>query len=286
MDSKCIVKCANPACGRQLSIPTDRGKIRVTCPSCKMQWCWSPSEAVPEMRELPFRCAVSGQRFRVAFGRYHPNHKYRVVHVSLEAVQQAPPAAPPSAGSLLTKLLDSFHDRGRIAHDSSESPRQAPPRLQSSSHSLLTRLRESIVPQQSSQPLQPSNSGPRDSQAFDANEFDFAGWYCPCCGYCRDAPVYPPFVRCGTCDECVCCGRVTRVNASVATFECHDGCKGGGRLSGQLMTTLKGSPIDPTLPSAALADRSGLKPAAELPASPVPRERARLPDRPRLGDKP
>jgi hypothetical protein len=198
------------------------------------------------MRELPFRCALTGKRFNVAFGRYHPNHKYRVVHVSLTAAIEAPSTPQPTTRPLLTKLLGPFRPAAKPA----SSPKPA----------SLAR------------------------QNFDASEFDFGGWYCPCCGYSRDVPAYPKFVRCGTCKEYVCCGRVTRVSPGIETFECHDECKGGGRITGHI-ETFDGTPISASLGSTATLNPSAPKPKDAIHNSEVPKRIIPPSDQTLLGDK-
>jgi hypothetical protein len=38
--STTILPC--PSCRRRLRIPTDRGKLLLTCPVCRTRWAWSP----------------------------------------------------------------------------------------------------------------------------------------------------------------------------------------------------------------------------------------------------
>ena len=281
MELKRIVKCINPACDQRLSVPTNRGKIKVTCVRCKTQWVWSPSESAPEMRELPFQCAATGKRFKVAFGRSDANHKYRVVHVSAEPVLEASADSQPSARPLLTRLREVF-----LPKKSDESPDQtvlaieAPSNSQLSERSLLTKLREVFLPSKSEKPsalvLQ------SQSHAFDATEFDFSGWYCPCCGHSRDVPVHPQFVRCGVCKECVCGARVIHVSPDIKTYECHDGCRSTGRIVGHI-ETFDGSSIAGSMPSAAQPDSpTTLKPAAGTHNPQIPNKATAPPDDPPL----
>ncbi len=243
MDPKCVIKCVNPTCEQLLSVPTGLGTIKIRCVQCKTQWTWSPEEDAPEMRELPFRCALTGKRFNVAFGRYHRNHKYRVVHVSMAPTIEAPSTPPPTAQPLLTKFLGPFHLSVKPA------PSTPPP----TARPLLTKFLGPF--HLSAKPAPLPKPAPASRQNFDAREFDFGGWYCPCCGYSHDVPTYPQFVRCGTCKEYVCCARVTRVSLGIETFECHDGCKGGGRITGQI-ETFDGSPISASSNSAAKLKQS------------------------------
>jgi hypothetical protein len=43
-----ILRCAK--CAQQVRVPIDRGRIRITCPTCGTKWEWSPGEA-PSRRE-------------------------------------------------------------------------------------------------------------------------------------------------------------------------------------------------------------------------------------------
>src|SRR5882724_3768862 len=71
---------ACPNCGQQLGVPTDRGDLRLTCPICRYSWDWAGSSA-SEVLDLPFRCAQSGSRFHVVFGREKPSQKFRILIV-------------------------------------------------------------------------------------------------------------------------------------------------------------------------------------------------------------
>lgn len=248
MEPNCIIKCINATCDQRLSVPTGLGRIKVTCARCKTKWIWSPSEDVPEMLELPFRCALTGNCFNVAFGRYHRNHKYRVVHVSPATAIQAPSTPQPMSHPLLTKILGSFLSVAKPASQPKPSP--------------LAR------------------------QTFDASEFDFGGWFCPCCGYSRDVPAYPQFVRCGTCKEFVCGGRVTRVSTGIATYECHDECKGSGRISENHIETFDGSPISAPLGSTSALSPSVPDPKNAVHSSEVPKKIIPPSDQTLLDDNP
>ena len=200
-----------------ISVPTGRGKLKVTCARCKTQWDWSPVEGQPDIRELPFRCALNGARFRVVFGRQDASHRYRVVHVYSAVDGSFPVVAAASGSRFLGRLLAPF--RGGRRHKGTE----------------LTAL--------------PA------TQNFEARQFDFGGWYCPCCGLSRDVPSHPQFVRCGTCGECVCCARLIRVSPGIETFACHDGCKGGGRITGHI-ESFDASPLHASTEAAELLNRS------------------------------
>ena len=71
-------------------------------------------------------------------------------------------------------------------------------------------------------------------ETFEAADFDFAGWFCPGCGYGQTGEMAIPFVRCSICGECVCGGRIIQIPGGPATFACRDGCGGGGRVEGRI----------------------------------------------------
>ena len=265
MEPKCIVTCVNPECGQRLSVPANRGKVKITCVRCKTQWVWSASDDAPSVRELLFRCAVTGKRFKVEFGRQDANHKYRVVHVYAEPVLDAPASSQPSARPLLTRLRETFlPNKTEKPHREKVPALMAPPNSQPSERSLLTKFREFFLSTKSAERATLASTSP--VQAFDAKDFDFSGWYCPCCGHSRDAAVYPQFLRCSKCNECVCGARVIRVSPEIQTFECHDGCKHVGRVGGQI-ETFDGSQTSSSLPAAKPADGPTLKPSV-TPQSP------------------
>jgi hypothetical protein len=77
-----IIQCTS--CDRQLRIPNDRGKLRVTCPTCRTSWVWLPP-ALPseEYRQVPFRCAQTGARFHVIFKRQVAFQRFRISRISM-----------------------------------------------------------------------------------------------------------------------------------------------------------------------------------------------------------
>lgn len=71
-------------------------------------------------------------------------------------------------------------------------------------------------------------------QSYSSADFDFSGFYCPCCGHARNEQVPSLFVRCGKCRDLVCGGRVRKLAPDRVLFACHDECGGGGEVSGQI----------------------------------------------------
>jgi DNA-directed RNA polymerase subunit RPC12/RpoP len=69
--------------------------------------------------------------------------------------------------------------------------------------------------------------------AFSADEFDIAGWRCPCCSH--GTPVVGSlFVKCGKCSRLVCGSKIIKIANGHETFQCTPDCGGGGVLSGQI----------------------------------------------------
>jgi DNA-directed RNA polymerase subunit RPC12/RpoP len=68
---------------------------------------------------------------------------------------------------------------------------------------------------------------------FSAEEFDIAGWRCPCCSH-GTTVVGSLFVKCGKCSHLVCGGKIIKIANGPETFQCTPDCGGGGVLSGQI----------------------------------------------------
>lgn len=39
-----IIPCPGDKCEKKLRIPTDRGRLRLTCPACRTTWEWVPPD--------------------------------------------------------------------------------------------------------------------------------------------------------------------------------------------------------------------------------------------------
>jgi len=103
---------------------------------------------------------------------------------------------------------------------------------------ILNSIEQTLITNQSSFSSSPElHYHTEAEQKFDAKDFDFSGWHCPHCGH-KERPL---FIKCGTCQECVCGTRVIKVTDTVSTFECHDGCRGSGEIKGEI-TDYTGKP--------------------------------------------
>jgi len=236
-DRSCVIlRCPN--CARRLRVPTDRGGLLVTCPECRHRWEWAPAPCPPpeiidstdltgskpraiatmgsgpqfgtsqtsEQRQLFFRCAQTGRRFAVLFGRPNPSQRFRTLTVGDD--------------STVPDQDDS--SKNTEPHPDAIAP-CCGPRRRKTGHSAMVSS---------------------ELQSFDAADFDFAGWYCPFCGHYRATPAKTPFVRCSSCGECVCGGRIIEVPGGPVTFACHDGCQGSGRVEG-CITSFDGTTLEP-----------------------------------------
>lgn len=79
-------------------------------------------------------------------------------------------------------------------------------------------------------------SAPKDSAqaTHAAEEYDWSGFYCPCCGYIPGKQD-TDFVHCGTCSEFVCGESVTKNQETGAKhFRCYPACGGDGVISGTI----------------------------------------------------
>lgn len=68
--------------------------------------------------------------------------------------------------------------------------------------------------------------------SYEANEFSWDGFYCPCCGYMGN--YSSNFVRCCDCKELVCGCRVTEDAQGDRFFECYPVCGCKGKISGSI----------------------------------------------------
>ena len=68
----------------------------------------------------------------------------------------------------------------------------------------------------------------RQESTFDNNDFEWSGWFCPCCGHGKSKEVPLIFVRCSKCEEYVCGARVYFVAGERKMFACSAKCGGGG----------------------------------------------------------
>ena len=94
----------------------------------------------------------------------------------------------------------------------------------------------------------PSESKTND---FEANDFDFSGWFCGCCrfGHPSDSrAVYSEFVHCGTCHEYVCGATLRKVSEGVIVFDCVGECQGGGVVTGSITSYASSGSVRPNVP--------------------------------------
>jgi hypothetical protein len=182
VSSTVTISCLSKECHKQLRVPSDRGKLTITCPNCRTSWDWTPKNSLPETSILQFRCANTGKHFHVLFARQDTSMQFRITNVSSE----------------LAEFKDDCMAVRTRSTDGSEN----------------------------------NSSQPSNLSVFNAIEFDFSGWYCPCCNHSKHKNSLEDFICCGTCGEYVCGGRIIQISNGSQTFKCHDGCNGRGIVEG------------------------------------------------------
>ena len=71
-----------PSCSKPTRVPDDRGRIRVTCPTCAYSWSFP---VVLEHASVTMRCGANGQSFQVNFTRAKPGACYTISNITLAA---------------------------------------------------------------------------------------------------------------------------------------------------------------------------------------------------------
>ena len=71
-----------PSCSKPTRVPDDRGRIRVTCPTCAYSWSFP---VVLEHASLTMRCSANGQSFQVNFTRAKPGACYTISNITFAA---------------------------------------------------------------------------------------------------------------------------------------------------------------------------------------------------------
>lgn len=191
-------------------------------------------------RVLQFRCAETGRRFVGVFVRQAPSRRFRFINAIDEkdlTGHEAPAAGwkkPRSAGQLQTPAV-----AGLLGGATNLAQRVA----------MLARNAQAIA---TSAARAGQGGGPHTepgAESFDINEFDFTGWYCPCCGYAKDTPVRHRFIRCGRCHEYMCGARVKQLPDGKFYFRCHDRCGHSGVLGEGTIGSMKGMGVSKDNPA-------------------------------------
>jgi hypothetical protein len=71
-----------PACSKPTRVPDNRGRIRVTCPTCAYSWSFP---IALEHASVTMRCSANGQSFQVNFTRANPDVCYTISNITLAA---------------------------------------------------------------------------------------------------------------------------------------------------------------------------------------------------------
>jgi hypothetical protein len=218
-----------------------------------------------EFRALRFRCAVTGRRFVVVFSRLSQIARFQVKEVLDEKDDRTlrrGTTRPPGNVEIDKLLRRPAWSPDRPLCQGLLTPYPDPPRLGGPSRSH-NRVAVEHEPPGRRQPHHKAGM-----RSFDIKDFDFAGWYCPCCGYGKGQIVHSRFVHCGTCGEYVCGGKIRQMPNGTYHFSCHSRCRGGGVLGQGTMTSLSGLNVDARGPDLLAGKRDQLPPPrAALPPS-------------------
>src|SRR5258706_11563016 len=182
-------------------------------------------------RALLFRCANTGRRFVVIFSREKPIERFHVVQAIDEkdlTGQEMPAAAWKPTTQQATKHI-------------SEARTPILGFLQRGTYALRIwgRLRGEAVIQKKAEPEKDQARGSTTNE-YNMADFDFTGWYCPCCEHGKLSKGSIQFVRCAHCREYVCGGRVVKVDNEHQQFNCHDRCGYSGILGGSTLSSMAG----------------------------------------------
>jgi hypothetical protein len=191
-------------------------------------------------RALQFRCANTGRRFVVVFSRATPTQRFHVVSVVDEkdiTGQETPAPGWKAAASQSTGLL--LGPTATVAGLLEGAKRFLQTLLRPNGNAPLQRK-----PRPAKEQAQPSAGSD-----FDMADFDFTGWYCPCCGHGKPYSGQTRFVRCGRCREYICGGQITRVENGREMFRCHDRCRNSGILGDSVLSSMSGIDLNARKPS-------------------------------------
>ncbi len=226
-----------------------------------------------EFRALRFRCAVTGRRFVVVFSRLSQIARFQVKEVLDE---KDDPDAQARYGSTAGQLVEGIDKllpgtTGLVTGivrfvKGFLTPYPDPPRLGGPQSQSQSKSQSNTSRQSGASPRHKAGMG-----SFDIKDFDFTGWYCPCCGYGKGQLVHSRFVHCGTCGEYVCGGKIRQMPNGTYHFSCHSRCRGGGVLGQGTMTSLSGLNVDARGPDLLAGKRDQLPPPR--PALPPSRDR-------------
>jgi len=192
-------------------------------------YLWGRALSTEARRILMFRCAKTGERFAVVFVKQPSDSRYRVVNVFKERETTAKSGTGDTAKAL-------------------PQPRQFAENAIVQVRSILSRL---LPTQRKPTHIEPTEQkreqfkGAHTHQTapnndFDAKDFDFAGWYCPCCGHGKAPTSSTLFFQCGRCGEYVCGSRVEILPNGQRMVSCHDGCGNRSVLGGGTLSSLSG----------------------------------------------
>lgn len=212
-----------------------------------------------ENRILQFRCAETGRRFIVVFVRQPPAKRFRIANVIDEGevagsggLDGTVKLLQGSVQRMLVPLPSIIADTGRLVQRIFSAPAK---------DQALEKVQPEADEEPPEIPLPPPPPPPRRNvDEFTFDDFDFTGWYCPCCGHAKQGYVIHRFIRCGKCREYICGARVSNLPDGRVSFRCHDRCRNTGILGEGTLKSLHGLGVE--------VDKQGQLPgkSARLPA--------------------
>jgi hypothetical protein len=189
-----VITC--PSCGTKVKVPTDRGRLKIKCRVCETRWFYP---ATINYSDANFRCARDGAHFTITLSRSNPEERFKINRIF--AVEHGAVGLPAREGGQLP-------GRGLWLAVLPWRNRQAP---------LVSTLKEEA-----------------EKPKFSAADYNWAGFYCPCCGYKPDH-YQGAFVHCPECNELVCQGTVVAAPGNQERIhKCHPSCGGSGVIRGSI----------------------------------------------------
>jgi len=217
-------------------------------------------------RVLQFRCAEKGRRFIVVFTKQPPSNRFRVTNVvdEQEVTGQDEPQSSiklleGSVQRMLVPISAVVAEAAKLIQNFLPASQNTRTIQSAKSAPIVKTTPKSPNPTGStgasgSRTQPPPSSKRQPAENYDLSEFDFTGFYCPCCGHGKTA-VQHRFIRCSRCHELVCGARVKQTPDGRLAFACYDRCGNRGFISGGAMTSISGMGFD-TQKSALLENKT------------------------------
>lgn len=206
-------------------------------------------------RVLRFRCAETGRRFIVVFMRQHTSVRFTIAAIidekEVEESGKLGSSSPVKAlqGSVERALVPVSEV---VTHARNMIKRMLPMLFSANKPAPVEEPTASSSKESSWRYVPPKAP---ENENYNPSEFDFKGWYCPCCGHAKNSHAAHLFIQCGRCHEYICAARVKRLPNGSETFRCHNRCGGHGTLGGGNIESMTGMGYEKQKPRL-LDDRS------------------------------